>query len=617
MKITPSYLRTRTTGQKNALLEDDDFLTSCMVSDLDPFEVLQVNPNRSRTDLCRHPIVLDRTDTATGETEERLTPCKSANALKCPSCAEFEARLRQRQILNGLQRSTWVALHTGTAPSFGPVHRASWTLKNEYQASKMHFSKRDAYRLTVLKKNGKCPCGASHTYIDEVIGTPLDPSSYDYAGEVIWSENLPALTRSLNKKIRAIAQGLGIAREDLATFAVYERQKRASLHQHTLITVQGSKEVFDLLVEEIKNNWHHHNPTAQIAQNKVDFYHSGLAQERWNQFGKLIPQKTFNPTVSIPMVRWKRGELRPGTQFGSVYDIRPLKPVRNEADENLSGYEQAGGYLAKYLTKNQSALSLEAIAETSPALKKHYQGIRQATLALTADRVIAEGLLSPHLARKKILEKILAGVSVGSSFVATEGELASVADIKAELSEVNEAVTHYKNGVENIRASPLVDELFPKGFARAVGTKQLTQHTIPDVALAGRGLAIRLNKTLNNGGFTGSLTSVSNWVTTMTDLRTEMKEFVRKGQPKDENEYIWSLNIEEMRKHALDRAKPESYSIRQSMDADIANRKFERLKKLHEDQIIRDAINKVFFSKPPTAKREDQPRPNQTFLPLD
>lgn len=577
MKLSPSYLATRTQGQKYALLADDDFLNGCFASDLDPHDVLGLNPDASRTDRCLAPVVMNRTDTGTGEVCEYVIPCSSANAVKCPTCAELQARLRQRQILDGLQREVWVGFLTTTAPSFGPVHRASWTIKNEYQESKLPPSKRDAFRLTILKKNGKCPCGATHTYMDDAVGTPLDPASYDYSGEVIWSENLPALTKSLNRQLRRIAEGLGIARDDLATYAVYERQKRASLHQHTLITVQGSKEVFDLLMDELKNNWLDHAPTAQIPQNKVDFYRSGLAQQRWEQFNEKIPQKIFNPDVSIPMVRWKRGELKPGTQFGTVYDVRPLAPTKDEDDPNLSGYEQAGGYLAKYLTKNQSALALDAIALQSPRLAKHYQGIRQATLALVGDRIIAEGLLSPHLARQKELVKVLAGINGEASFVATEGALASVADIRKELKEVDRAVAYFRSRVENIQASPLVDQLFPNGATVAVGTKQLTNHSDPDVRLAGRGMAIRLNKALNNGGFSGSLTSISNWVTTMTDLKEQMRDFVRSGKPQDDAEYVWELNIEEMRRYAVDRAKPKGFSPRQLMDAQLAEDKLKRL----------------------------------------
>lgn len=565
VSFSPGYLATRTTAQKLLLLSDEAFLDACGEDDQDPYALLGISPDAPAVERCLHPVVLDRMNIATGEITNLVLPCGSPNAVKCPSCGEFQARLRQRQILNGLQiEGVQCALFTTTAPSFGAVHRPSWSAKDEYKNSKKPADQKRSHKMSVMKQKGPCPCGGIHEYKDDVVGTPLDVSTYDYAGEVIWSENLPALTKSLSKTLKRLALGFGIPKENFATFSVYERQKRGSLHLHTLITVQGLPKAFDLLVDEISRNWHIHAPTAQIPAHRLAMYRSQTVQDRWGQvFGSEDASLALSIEKSIPLVKWKRGELRPGTEFGTVYDIRTLQPTADVEDPNLSGYEQAGGYLAKYLTKNQSALSLDALAlvkDHSPKLAKHYMTIRKATLALSGDRIVHEAQLNWHSVRQAEHVKRLAEIDLLP--IKTPDDQVERLILRDLLKDLPAEKQKVQDRLDACLPADVIDDVFPKSFPLTVPNHVLLKHPDEEVRVVSRSLSIRLNKALNNGGFSGALTSVSNWVTSLTDLREEMKQFATGGK-QDLEEYEWSINVEQTRAKALDRAHPGSWDTKQ------------------------------------------------------
>lgn len=100
-------------------------------------------------------------------------------------------------------------LLTLTAPSFGRVHR-------------------------VPRSGGKvkrCGCGATHDHRDvDFRGVPLDPASYDYAGQVAWNRDAGILWDRTNRRLRD-------RWATLEFFKVGEWQARGVLHFHVLLRI--------------------------------------------------------------------------------------------------------------------------------------------------------------------------------------------------------------------------------------------------------------------------------------------------------------------------------------------------------------------------------------------
>jgi hypothetical protein len=68
---------------------------------------------------------------------------------------------------------------TLTAPSFGPMHLGP--------------AKDGTLRACHPSARGGGRCGRFHRAGDELIGSPLDPDSYDYAGQVLFNACAGAL----------------------------------------------------------------------------------------------------------------------------------------------------------------------------------------------------------------------------------------------------------------------------------------------------------------------------------------------------------------------------------------------------------------------------------------
>jgi hypothetical protein len=547
MTTSPVLTENLTTGQKYDLLKEDDFITACLADGLEPREVLGLPLNPSRSTLCLSPVVLDKVNVETGEASTLVIPCGTSNALKCPSCAEFSARLRTRQIMNGLEPDgTQTALLTLTAPSFGKVHRSSYTVKDAFKVRKKHPREQEKHRLSVMKMKGKCSCGNFHDWTDHAVGTPF--GSYDYAREIIWNENLPSLAKATTMNLKRRAEALGIAKDDFSIFAVWERQKRGALHQHILLCVKDNSFAFDRLIADIKTDWE--SPTSVISPSRLRWYRSADAKKRWAEYG---PSKTSLSEASIPRATWKSKEDTPATSWGEIYDIRVLAAEQDENSLKVSGYEQAAHYLAKYLTKNQAAFSPEGLDATeSYGLERHYLNFRRAALALCGDRIIAEALVA---AAKRDIADFCEKLAIDGAFDAYPRKTRHL--YKAEYEQKQARLLELKRAEENLAAGPYLTMIAPKRATYTIDKKFTTAVAVAaSVPGAARSLAIRLNKMLDNGGFTGTLTSITNWNTTLTSLKAEMKSWVGTQEAYiDPAEYDYSLNFDEMRKLFLDRCR--------------------------------------------------------------
>ncbi|MET7386509.1 replication initiator [Streptomyces sp. NPDC005529] len=163
-----------------------------------------------------------------------LTTCGNRRSSRCPACSRVYAADTYHLIKAGLSGGKTVAdtvrdhpraFVTLTAPSFGPVHNS---------------------RTGSAATPPPCACGVHHTEGDPVLGTPLAPATYDYAGAVLWNAHAGQLWARFTTYLRrALAEFLGMTQKALnaalrVSFAkVAEYQKRGLVHFHAVIRFDG------------------------------------------------------------------------------------------------------------------------------------------------------------------------------------------------------------------------------------------------------------------------------------------------------------------------------------------------------------------------------------------
>ncbi|WP_440580700.1 replication initiator [Streptomyces sp. PT19] len=199
---------------------------------------------------CTHPVRLDghRTeyavDRTTGEigrvvrhldstalpVGQLLVRCNNRRATRCAACAEAYRRDTYHLITAGLCGGKGtperVATHprvfaTFTAPGFGPVHNRP-------------------------SSERPCRCGLRHDDQDPVLGTPLNPDTYDYEAAVLWNAHAGALWRRFSIYLRRqVAKRAGLTQRAFRDHArisfakVAEYQKRGAVHFHAVIRLDG------------------------------------------------------------------------------------------------------------------------------------------------------------------------------------------------------------------------------------------------------------------------------------------------------------------------------------------------------------------------------------------
>ncbi|MFI0792009.1 replication initiator [Micromonospora rubida] len=156
--------------------------------------------------------------------------CGTRRAAVCPTCADRYAADAWHLIHAGMSggkgvpatvaRSTRLFV-TLTAPSFGPVHN------------------RPGRR--------PCTCGRWHPEGHPLLGNPLDPDTYDYAGAVLWQAHSGKLWHRFTIALRravAAAGGLTVresgAHVRISYAKVAEYQRRGLVHFHAIIRADGA-----------------------------------------------------------------------------------------------------------------------------------------------------------------------------------------------------------------------------------------------------------------------------------------------------------------------------------------------------------------------------------------
>ncbi|MFE0698965.1 replication initiator [Streptomyces sp. NPDC058872] len=291
---------------------------------------------------CAHPIRLaghrTRLDSATGEildhfdssrlpAGELLVRCGNRRVTRCPACSTVYRYDTYQLIASGLRGGktvpTSVAAHprvfaTLTAPGFGPVHNRPDT--------------------------GRCHCGHTHPDDDPLLGTPLDPDRYDYAGAVLWNAHAPALWARFTTHLRReIAKAAGLTQRilrDHATLSyakVAEYQKRGQVHFHAVIRLNGPTGP-----ASIPPAW----ATTQLLDHAV---RAAATRTRVHHEGE--PPKQPQPAGDIPAPQ-PQNSHRGGRlvfRFGRQIDVRPIRSTDFTGGPVTDRHVAA--YIAKYATK--------------------------------------------------------------------------------------------------------------------------------------------------------------------------------------------------------------------------------------------------------------------------
>ncbi|MEU9705279.1 replication initiator protein RepSA [Streptomyces sp. NPDC047981] len=279
-----------------------------------------------RTGGCSDPVHLTgwslAKDRTSGETLRRYSTdaepggrlrvaCGNRRASRCPSCAHTYAGDTYHLIRAGLAgdeaknipaavRDHPRVFATLTAPSFGPVHNRP--------------------------DRGTCRCGTRHPENDPVLGTALDPASYDYAGAVLFNNHAGQLwQRFTNRLRRELAARAGLTQRELRDVLrvsygkVAEFQKRGAIHFHAVIRLDGPD-----------------GPgTAPPSWASVRLLDDAIRAAAVHAY----------TTITVPAAG---DQPRRRFQWGRQLDIRPVKAFGDGSDIT----EQAvAAYVAKYATK--------------------------------------------------------------------------------------------------------------------------------------------------------------------------------------------------------------------------------------------------------------------------
>ncbi len=275
-------------------------------------------------------VVRSSFDTVTEPDGMLLKACRNRRTTVCPTCAETYRADSYQLVAAGLAGGKTVpdtvAAHprlfvTLTAPSFGSVHSRRET---------------DSGRVRPCRPApGRCPhgvrrgCNRRHPAGEELLGQPICPDCFDYAGAVLWQAQTGELWRRTTIAIvRQLARRMGrpvrrvLTEVRLSYTKVVEYQTRGLVHFHAVIRLDAKPPAEDpqLVLPP---------PAGYSVTMLADAVSTAAAQA-------TAPARTADPD-------------RPASiGWGRQVDVRTV-PSRARAD---GGPRQVAGYLAKYATKS-------------------------------------------------------------------------------------------------------------------------------------------------------------------------------------------------------------------------------------------------------------------------
>ncbi|MEV6506028.1 replication initiator [Streptomyces sp. NPDC051642] len=285
---------------------------------------------------CSHPVhlsgstttldgttgeILHHYDTRTEPGERLMVRCRNRRATVCPACSRLHAgdtyHLVRAGLLGGKNipatiRNRPRLFVTLTAPSFGPVHRAGEICRPRREGGTCEHGR-------------PLGCGAVHAPDTSVVGQPLCADCYDYPGHVLWHAHASKLwDRFVIDVRRRLASSVGIVQSRFVAHArlsfarVAEYQKRAAVHVHAVVRLDGPNGP-----DDEPPVW----GTADLLTDVV------LASAR-----RVQVSTPYSPAVGELALRW-----------GAQVDARPL-----HADGDGPDDDAVAAYVAKYVTKGAS-----------------------------------------------------------------------------------------------------------------------------------------------------------------------------------------------------------------------------------------------------------------------
>ncbi|MGI5349176.1 replication initiator [Streptomyces sp. CA-250714] len=314
---------------------------------------------------CAHPVHLSGStsayDAATGELlhhydtsaepGERLSVrCRNRRASVCAPCSRLHAGDTFHLVRAGLNGGKGVPdavrehprlFITLTAPSFGPVHRAT-----------------DGERCRPRRTSHTCEhgrsksCGAVHRSGDPLVGQPLCVGCYDYPAHVLWHAHAGRLWKAFTDNLynhlaaRTGRTRAGLRRAVRVSYAkVAEYQQRAAVHLHAVVRLDGADGP-----NTVPPIWLDARTLAFAVHTAASAVHL---------------RTPYTPALGEYDLRW-----------GNQLDVRTLRAFN---DPSALSDDAVAAYVAKYVTKGA--------AETAAGLDHRVEGPEE----------IATAPVSPHV----------------------------------------------------------------------------------------------------------------------------------------------------------------------------------------------------------------------------
>lgn len=248
-----------------------------------------------------------------------LAACNNRRETVCPACSARYGSDTFHLVRAGLSGGKGVpadvtgrvrVFATLTAPSFGPVHNRPTTASG---------------------KARPCGCGERHHQHDPRLGTPLDPTTYDYVGAVLWQAHAPELWRRFTMACaRYLAGVLGVPKTRLREYLrlsfakVAEYQRRGLIHFHAVIRADGPAGPGSPAPEVI---------TAEVLCEAV----------------RVAAARVWVNSPDSAAVGVHR------LVFGGQVDVEPIQPGDSGDPGQLAHERKVAAYIAKYAVKGTGA----------------------------------------------------------------------------------------------------------------------------------------------------------------------------------------------------------------------------------------------------------------------
>ncbi|MFI9081855.1 replication initiator [Streptomyces sioyaensis] len=335
-----------TSADRRAVLDRAARLRQLSEIDRDAIRLAQ-DPQFSRwleqitaTGGCAHPVHLAGStttrDATTGEIlrhydtrdepgERLLVRCRNRRAAVCAPCYRLHAgdtfHLVRAGLSGGKNVPDDVREHprlfvTLTAPSFGPVHRAS-------TAGERCRPRRRQAPCAHERPTG---CSSVHNPADSLVGQPLCADCYDYVAHVLWHAHAGQLWDRFTRAVRRrLAVAVGLPQSHFPEYArlsfakVAEYQKRAAVHVHAVVRLDGPAGPAD--------------PPPWDTADRLSVAVQAAARS-------VVVRTLYSPAVGEHGLRW-----------GRQIDVRPLRA--RPGHDGLSD-DAVAAYVAKYVTKGAS-----------------------------------------------------------------------------------------------------------------------------------------------------------------------------------------------------------------------------------------------------------------------